>query len=109
MLEKDFQKEVIREIEERFPGAIVYKNEPKVSFQGIPDLTVLYKDKWAWLECKASEKDRQHPGPNQELHVERGDNMSFARFIYPENKETVLNELQQAFRVRRKTRASEPE
>lgn len=106
MLEKDFQRDLVKEIEERFPGAVVYKNDPKQSFQGIPDLTVLYKDKWAWLECKASEKERNKPGPNQELYVSRGNDMSFARFVYPENKQEVLDELQQAFRVGRKTRPS---
>lgn len=109
MLEKDFQKDLVKEIKELLPGAIVYKNEPTVSFQGIPDLTILYKNKWAWLECKASEKDRNNPGPNQELYVSQGNGMSFARFIYPENKQEVLNELQQAFGTGRKTRHSKSE
>lgn len=109
MLETDFQKDLVEEIKERFPGAIVYKNEPTVSFQGIPDLTVLYGNKWAWLECKASEKDRRKPRPNQERYVAQGDSMSFARFIYPENKQEVLNELQQAFGTGRETRDPESE
>lgn len=107
MLEKKFQKDLVEELTKLFPGAIVYKNEPTVSFQGIPDLTVLYQNKWAWLECKASEKDRNSPGPNQELYISQGNDMSFARFIYPENKQEVLNELQQAFGTGRK--ACDPE
>ena len=65
--------------------------------QGIPDLLILYQGKWAALECKKSERAAKRP--NQEYYVHHLDVMSFARFIYPENKEEVLNELQQAFRL----------
>ena len=101
MLESKFQRELVGELEVMFPGSLIYKNETK---QGFPDLTILYKDHWALLECKKSE-DADHQ-PNQDYYVERANNMSFSRFIYPENKQEVLNELQQAFGVRRKTRSS---
>lgn len=94
--ENEFQKSLIKEIKERFPGAIVLKNDPSY-IQGIPDLTVLYNSNWATLECKKFSCAKKRP--NQEYYVGRMDEMSFSRFISPENKEDVLNELQQAFKL----------
>lgn len=51
MLENKFQANLIKELKARFPGCIVMKNDPTY-IQGIPDLLVLHKDKWASLECK---------------------------------------------------------
>lgn len=93
MLERDFQPKLIKEIQKRFPGCIVTKVEPYL--QGFPDLLVLYKDRWALLECKKSATASHQP--NQDDYVELANNMSFSRFVYPENKEEVLNELQSAF------------
>lgn len=93
-LESKFQKELVDEIKERFPGSVVLKNDSSY-IQGFPDWTVLYKDKWAVLEAKRQKNAKKQP--NQEYYVGVLDNMSFSRFVYPENKEKVLNELQQAF------------
>ena len=103
MKENRFQAKLIKELKDLFPGCIVLKNDPNY-IQGIPDLSVFYKDKWAWLETKKSH-GASHQS-NQDYYVSYGDSMSFARFICPENKEEVLNELQQAFQPRRKTRVS---
>jgi len=103
MKESVFQRNLIKEIKDLFPGCIVLKNDPNY-IQGIPDLSIFYKKKWAMLECK-DEKNASHQ-PNQDIYVEQANSMSFARFIYPENKQEVLDELQQAFQPRRKTRIS---
>lgn len=101
MLESEFQRGLISELKNMFPGAIIYKNESK---QGLPDLTVLYKKHWALLECKQSETAGHQP--NQDYYVETANKMSFGRFIYPENKQEVLDELQQAFGTKRQARAA---
>lgn len=95
MLENKFQAKLIKELKEQFPGCIVMKNDSSY-IQGIPDLLVLYNDKWASLECKKNASARKQP--NQEYYVGRMNEMSFSRFICPENQEEVLNDLQQAFR-----------
>ena len=94
-LESQFQAKLKKRLTERFPGCIVMKNDPN-DIQGIPDLTVLYKNKWAELECKRSEaaKNRQ---PNQEYYIDKLNGMGFASFIFPENEDTVLGELETYF------------
>lgn len=95
MKESKFQRKLIKEIEQRFPGCYVLKNDPNY-IQGIPDLTILYKDKWATLEVKDHENDKKEP--NQDYYVAAHNKMSFSSFIYPENKEEVLNDLAQSFK-----------
>ena len=93
-LESEFQANLIKELKRLFPGCIVMKNDSSHT-QGIPDLLVLYKDKWASLEVKRSAFAKKQP--NQEYYVGKMNEMSFSRFICPENKKEVLNELQQTF------------
>lgn len=93
--EAEFQHDLIEELEAVFPGCVILKNDANY-IQGFPDLLVLYKNKWAALECKKHEKAIRQP--NQEFYICKLDMMSFARFIFPENKEKVIYELQQAFR-----------
>lgn len=94
-LERDFQSKLIKEIKEKFPGCVVMKNDSSY-IQGIPDLTVLYGNKWAMLEVKRSETATHRP--NQDYYIGMMDDMSFARFISPETKEAVLDEMEHAFR-----------
>lgn len=92
--EGKFQADVINEIIDRIPGALVTKVEPYI--QGWPDLLVLYGDKWATLETKRSKDASKRP--NQDYYVNLMDMWSFSRFICPENKEEVLDDLQQSLR-----------
>ena len=98
MREAAFQSWLIKELKKRFAGCIVLKNDPDYK-QGVPDLLILYTNKWAALEVKKSEKATHQP--NQDYYISKMDEMSFASFICPENKEVILNELQSAFGVRR--------
>ena len=94
MLENKFKTNLIKEIEKRFPGSYIFHLDP-TERQGVPDLLILYKNKWAALEGKKN-KNASHR-PNQDYYVKTMNEMSYASFIYPENKEDVLNEIQQAF------------
>lgn len=93
-LESGFQDKLIRDLKDIFVGCLVFKMD---QIQGIPDLLVLYKNKWASLECKKSAKAKRQP--NQEYYVGMMNEMSFSRFICPENKEEVLNDLRKTFKA----------
>ena len=98
MLENRFKTKLIRELKERFPGCLVTHLNPNEN-QGWPDLLILYQDTWAALEGK---KNATAPvRPNQPYYVDLMNKMSFASFIYPENKEEVLDELERTFRSKR--------
>lgn len=94
MRESTYQHQLIEKLYEMFDGCMVLKNDSSY-IQGIPDLTIFYGPCWATLEVKASAKSPEQP--NQPWYVERMNEMSFSAFIYPENEEEVLNELQHAF------------
>lgn len=94
-LESGFQDGLIKDLKNLFPGCMIMKLDSSY-IQGIPDLLVLYKDKWATLECKKHANARRQP--NQPYYVDKMNKMSFSSFIYPENKEEVLYDLQQAFK-----------
>ena len=94
MHENQFQAKLKKEILERFPGALVLKQD---TLQGIPDLLILYNDRWAALECKKSPTAIHQQ--NQDYYVELMNEMSYANFIFPENREEVLDELAQVFGI----------
>lgn len=102
-LESRFQAKLIMELKDLFPGCMVFKMDAGY-VQGIPDLLILYEDRWAMLEVKRSEGEKHQT--NQDYYVDLLDDMSFASFIFPENKEEVLHDLELTFkrRSRRSTR-----
>lgn len=104
VLERDYQAELIHEIQRRYPNAVVLKNDTSY-MQGIPDLLILNDDRWAMLEVKLSRRSRHQP--NQNYYIDLFDAMSFGAFIYPENEQDVLDDLQRAFPTRRAARISQ--
>lgn len=94
MLENRFKTKLVDELKSIFPGCIIVHLDP-IETQGIPDLGIFYKDKWAALEGKKSEDAPCRP--NQPYYVALMDRMSFADFIYPENKDEVIDRLYSHF------------
>ena len=96
-LESGFQDKLRDELKTLFPGCMIFKMD---QIQGIPDLLILYKNKYAFLENKKSAKAAHQP--NQDYYVDLLNKMSFSRFVYPENKDEVLKELGQFFNNKRR-------
>lgn len=94
MAENRFKTNLVKEIKRLFPGCMVMHLDPN-EIQGIPDLLVLYNDRWAVLEGKDYATAKHQP--NQDYYVDLMNEMSFAAFIYPENKEEVLDDLYDYF------------
>ena len=92
--ENAFQAGLIDELKETFSGCIVLKNDSSY-MQGIPDLSVFYGDKWAMLECKKNAEASHQP--NQDHYILVANAMGYAAFIYPENKNKVMEERKQHF------------
>ena len=103
MNERQYQLKLIKKIESMFPGCLILRNNPN-HLQGVPDLIILHSGTWGALEVKlAADSEIQ---ANQSHYVAMMDNMSFAAFIYPENEQEVLNELQHALTPGRSARVS---
>lgn len=103
MRETTYQNDIIKKLNEMFPGCVILKNDPSY-IQGIPDLAIFHGPFWAMLEVKTSATASERP--NQRYYVECLNEMSFSAFIYPENEDEVLHELQLAFGSRRPARVS---
>lgn len=100
MLESVFKKRLINRILREFPGAIVLKVDAN-NIQGITDNIILFEDRWAAFEAK---RNRFAPHqPNQDYYVDLLNRMSYASFVYPENEEQFIYEIQQSLRPNRPT------
>lgn len=94
MKENKYQAHVIQRLKTEFPGVFVLKNDPNY-IQGMPDITVLFENKWATLEVKRCQ-DASHQ-PNQDYYVKQMNQIGFSRFIFPENEDDVFVELSEHF------------
>lgn len=104
MRESVFKGRVTKRLDQEFPGCVIINNDPR-DIQGLPDLLILFGDRWAMLEVKASEEASTRP--NQPHYVEMFGRMSYSSFIYPQNEDRVFHELQHAFYNRRSARVSQ--
>jgi hypothetical protein len=95
-LENKYQSELRERIMAIFPDAQILKND-SAYLTGVPDLTILHRNKWAWLEVK-----REPPGPNdfrpnQEYYVAWAAERSFGATVFPQNENEVLRALVEYF------------
>jgi hypothetical protein len=104
LTENEYQAQLIKKLEFRFPGCVILKNDSSYK-QGILDLTILHKNRWAGLEVKRSEDSPLQP--NQQYFIDALNKLSYAAVIYPENEAEVMNALQQAFEPRQRARVPE--
>jgi hexokinase len=102
--EAAYQAKLMDRLQALFPTAFIIRTDPH-EYQVIPDILLLVGDRWAMLEVKMSETSPVQP--NQPYYVSMFNRMSFASFIYPENEEEVLRDLQSALGPRRQARLSE--
>lgn len=103
--ESAFEAHIVRKLLRSYPGAVILKNDPNL-LQGFPDRLILFENTWAAFEAKAYETARHRP--NQDYYIDILNKMSYASFVYPENEETFLYELQQTFRNNRSARLFKP-
>ena len=94
MKESVFQKKLKKDIFMRFPDSIIFKTDSK-QMQGVPDLLILNGNHWCMLEVKNNPKAKHQS--NQDLRVDQFNKMSYAAFIYPENEEAILNDMERLF------------
>jgi len=94
--ESIFEKRIINRLEELFPNSIILKVHPNY-LQGFPDRLILNGNRWAAFELKR--EIEAHRQPNQNYYIHRLNDMSYASFVYPENKEVFFNEIQYALRL----------
>ena len=93
--ENGFQAELIKELKAIFSNAVILKNDSSY-LQGIPDLSIFVGNKWAFLECKKSRNESHQP--NQDYYIQRALDMgSYGAFIFPENKNEIVEELRDYF------------
>lgn len=100
MLENKYKTHLIKKIKKMFPGCLVLHLDP-TEIQGIPDLLILHQEQWASLEVKKSATASHRP--NQDWYVNKMMDMSYSAFIYPENEEEILNDIQRTWSVQRQT------
>lgn len=93
--EGKFKEDLNRELISRFPGCYILKNDSSY-LQGVPDILVLWHDRWAMLEAKKGRNAAQQA--NQDWYIKVFDKMSFAAFIEPSNMEEVLDAMESAFK-----------
>lgn len=91
-MEAKLQTEIIKYLKKK--GCYVIKTKPGPGVPtGCPDIIFLFEGFWGAIECKASKLARFQPLQKETL--EKFNEWSFAKAVYPENWQEVKQELEQ--------------
>lgn len=90
MLENRYQRILVTKLRELLPNCFIMLNDPQ-QYQGIPDILILFGNRWAMLETKRAANAAQRP--NQDYYISQFNQWSFAAFINPSNEDDVLEAL----------------
>jgi len=94
--EADFKNGLYKKIRNQFPGTEVVPNDPNY-VQGFPDATVYFPNgSYVLLEGKRTTNSAKQP--NQDYYVNHSPLSDNAMFVYPENEEEVLKELERRYK-----------
>lgn len=88
--EGKFQDALVTSLTGIFTGCMIQKNDANYR-QGVPDLLILFRRRWALLEVKKSADAALRP--NQQWYVDWAKANSFGAFIFPENRDEIIKEL----------------
>lgn len=91
-----FKSKFMRDLQKLYPYSYILLLDPNY-VQGVPDVLILDGPNWATFEVKRSRSAKRQP--NQDWHVEQMNEMSYSRFVSPETRKDILDELQRAFGV----------
>ena len=93
--ESDFKNSLYKKIRTRFPGTEVIPNDAGY-LQGFPDATVYFPNgRYVLLEGKRT--NNSHKQPNQDYYVNQSPLSENAMFVYPENENEILQELERRY------------
>lgn len=95
ILEMNFKARFLRELEERLSDLNLVFIDTRPKHRSYPDTIVLGPAYWAALEFKRTKRASHQP--NQDYYVKEFRDLGYANFVYPENAEEVLNDLENLF------------
>lgn len=97
MSEATFRTKFLKDVKDLSPDIIIEFADPQRR-NGIPDVIIFYKKKFARIETKKSKNASKRL--HQQYYIDYFNNQGiYAAFLTPENKEEVFNALRRYFKI----------
>lgn len=95
MLEMSFKTKFLMDLDKRLANLELVFVDTRPKHRSYPDTIVLGPKYWAALEFKRTKRAPHQP--NQDYYISRFRENGYANFVYPENAEEVLDDLERLF------------